>query len=165
MVQFLSIIFFFLDFFNFCWVFQKFPFFVSLCIIYNIHISVFLKIPYFMSHTFFFPHKMSPKIALHQNINCMEQGTYWKANSFSASPEIRHFLWNVKVHCCLHKNSPLVPVLIQIITIHALPTDWLKIHFNIILPSTLRSSKCSLSFSFPSTKSCMYLSLHILRWT
>ena len=27
MVQFLSIIFFFLDFFNFCWVFQKFPFF------------------------------------------------------------------------------------------------------------------------------------------
>ena len=28
MVQFLSIIF-FLDFFNFCWVFQKFPFFVS----------------------------------------------------------------------------------------------------------------------------------------
>jgi len=29
MVQFLSIIFFSLDFFNFCWVFQKFPFFVS----------------------------------------------------------------------------------------------------------------------------------------
>ena len=27
MVQFLSIIFFFLAFFNFCWVFQKFPFF------------------------------------------------------------------------------------------------------------------------------------------
>ena len=31
MVQFLSIIFFFLDFFNFCWVFQKFPFFF-LCV-------------------------------------------------------------------------------------------------------------------------------------
>jgi len=28
MVQFLSIIFFFLDFFNFCWVFQKLPFFL-----------------------------------------------------------------------------------------------------------------------------------------
>ena len=27
MVQFLSIIFFFLDFFNFCWGFQEFPFF------------------------------------------------------------------------------------------------------------------------------------------
>ena len=27
MLQFLSINFFFLDFFNFCWVFQKFPFF------------------------------------------------------------------------------------------------------------------------------------------
>ena len=34
MVQFLSMIFFFLDFFNFCWGFQKFPFFfVSLCIL------------------------------------------------------------------------------------------------------------------------------------
>ena len=31
MLQFLSI-FFLLDFFNFCWVFQKFPFFVSSCI-------------------------------------------------------------------------------------------------------------------------------------
>ena len=29
MVQFLSINFFFLDFFHFCWVFQKSPFFVS----------------------------------------------------------------------------------------------------------------------------------------
>ena len=28
MVQFLSIYFFFLDFFNFCWGFQKFPFFL-----------------------------------------------------------------------------------------------------------------------------------------
>ena len=33
MVQFLSINFFFLDFFNFCWVFQKFPFFCV--ILYN----------------------------------------------------------------------------------------------------------------------------------
>ena len=32
MVQFLSINFFFLDFFNFCWVFQKFPFLLSPCI-------------------------------------------------------------------------------------------------------------------------------------
>ena len=32
MVQFLSINFFLLDFFNFCWGFQKFPFFVSPCI-------------------------------------------------------------------------------------------------------------------------------------
>jgi len=31
MVQFLSINYFLLDFFNFCWVLQKFPFFVSPC--------------------------------------------------------------------------------------------------------------------------------------
>ena len=38
MVQFLSINFFFLDFFNFCWVFQKFPFFcVTLYIDFRMH--------------------------------------------------------------------------------------------------------------------------------
>ena len=37
MVQFLSIIFFSLDFFNFCWIFQKFPFFcVTLNMLYNV---------------------------------------------------------------------------------------------------------------------------------
>ena len=35
MVQFLSINFFFLDFFNFCWVFQKFPFFCVNLYVYN----------------------------------------------------------------------------------------------------------------------------------
>ena len=34
MVQFLSIIFFFFDFFNFCWGFQKFPFF---CVTLYLH--------------------------------------------------------------------------------------------------------------------------------
>ena len=40
MVQFLSINFFLLDFFNFCWVFQKFPFFVSPCLIVSQCFSV-----------------------------------------------------------------------------------------------------------------------------
>ena len=36
MVQFLSVNLFLLDFFNFCWVFQKFTFFVSPCNILNL---------------------------------------------------------------------------------------------------------------------------------
>ena len=39
MVQFLSIIFFFLDFFNFCWFFQNFSFF---CVTLYKRISVFM---------------------------------------------------------------------------------------------------------------------------
>ena len=32
--------------------------------------------------------------------------------------------------------------------VHASPSHFLEIHFNIILPSTPKSSKCTLSFSF-----------------
>jgi hypothetical protein len=37
----------------------------------------------------------------------------------------------------------------QIYPVHALTSSFFKIHFNIILPSTPRFSKCSLSFGFP----------------
>ena len=48
MVQFLSIIFFFLDFFNFCWVFQKFPFF---CVtLYIVNSKVCSKICAYTTH-------------------------------------------------------------------------------------------------------------------
>ena len=41
MTQFLSVIFFFLDFFNFCWVFQKFPFFCVVLYILVMNIDSF----------------------------------------------------------------------------------------------------------------------------
>jgi hypothetical protein len=41
--------------------------------------------------------------------------------------------------------------------VHAFPTDLFKIYFNIILTSTLRSSRRLLSFTFPD-KTCTYLS-------
>jgi len=79
----------------------------------------------------------------------MEQSPFWEANRFSASHEILRILWNPKVHYSIYKRTPPDPILSQIDPVH-IPSSYLqKIHFNIILPSTPRSSKRSLSLRFP----------------
>jgi len=66
--------------------------------------------------------------------NSMEQSLSWEANSFSASQEIPHILWNPKVYYHNHKRLPTVPVPHQINPVCACPSHVLKIHFIIILP-------------------------------
>ena len=58
----------------------------------------------------------------------MEQSPSWAANWFSATQEIPCILWNPKVHYCIHKCPPPVPILTQLDPVHTpTPTSWRSI--------------------------------------
>ena len=85
----------------------------------------------------------------HSLTHSMQQGPAWEANRFAASQEIIRILWNLKVHYRIHKSPPPVPILSQLDPVHNDQSHLLKIHLNIILPSTPGSRKLSLSLRFP----------------
>ena len=81
-----------------------------------------------------------------------------KLTGFAVNQEIPRILWNPKVHYRTHEGPPPVPILSKLHPVPTATSNLLKIHLNIILPSTSWSPQWSLSLVSPP-KPCAHLSL------
>jgi hypothetical protein len=76
----------------------------------------------------------------------MQQSPSWEVNIKHRSSRSCQLIWNPKDNYHVHKSPPLVPILNPLNSTHTLKHYFRKIHFNITLTSTPRSSEWSLPF-------------------
>ena len=88
---------------------------------------------------------MIPRHQLYLLTHSIQHSPSWQTNRFSARQEIPRILWNTKVHYRIHKCPPSAHILSQLDPVHIPTSHLLKIHLNIIVPSTPGLSKWSLS--------------------
>jgi hypothetical protein len=84
-----------------------------------------------------------------QQLTYSTEQSPWEANRFVASQEIPRFLLNQKVHYDIHKCPPPVCILSQLSPVYTPISHFLKIHLNIIHPSTPGSPPWFISLRFP----------------
>ena len=84
-----------------------------------------------------------------------------KLTGFATNQEIPRILRNPKIHYHTHKRPPTVPILSQLHPVPTILSHFLKIHLNIILPSTSWSPQWSLSPGFTTKTLCTPLPSNI----
>ena len=101
-------------------------------------------------------------INIYIHVYSMKQSPSWEANWFAASQEISCILWDPKVCYRIHKCPPPVPILSQLNPVHTPTPHFLKIHFNITLPSMPGSSKWLHLLMFPHQNPTCPTNLNVL---
>jgi len=94
--------------------------------------------------------------------NSTEQSPTCEADSNSAGRDILRLLWNPNVHYRVHICVLLAPILSQLHPFHTFPHDFCKIHFNIILPYTIRLPSSILPSDSPTKHSLLPSMLRLI---